>query len=277
MRRWLIIPIALALYVYLLHIIGLTFLLGAWYYYQPIEPQTFYWSELIDVINPIGVAYTWPVLLVMLIAQAFILWPVRRFHQGRVESGRVIWPSLLALGFVLGLLCLALLAAIVDVGHYYYNWQSSWADLFGEDGFFKAHVTGVTGPILATSWTIWTVLLWLFIQGGRTRESTISRLLGLLFAGSMIELALVIPADVVVRRRESCYCETGTFYAIMVTGCIALFTMGPLCVLMVLTKHRRAFYRSHCPACGYAKGPVTRRPDRCPECGAKWKAPADPA
>ena len=119
---------------------------------------------------------------------------------------------------------------------------------------------------MAVSWSIWT---WVILRYSRKHDVTnINRILGLLLSGTVIEMIVLVPIDVMVRRRNDCCCETGTYWGMIIGLSSMLFLAGPG-VLVLLGKHRHhAWSRNHCYRCGYSKGPEPR--GRCPECGADW-------
>lgn len=126
---------------------------------------------------------------------------------------------------------------------------------------------------LATAAMLWaeaTVLLIAFCRRGR-RETILSRVAALVFTGTMIETAAIIPLDVMVRRRESCYCDTGTFFALNLLGTVGIFALGPAVFLPILSRRRKRWYEGRCEACGYDMRGTPGAP-RCPECGAGWRA-----
>lgn len=191
---------------------------------------------------------------------AMLLWPIRRAAPGAVTGGRPIWTSILALA--VGLACLTIGPPLVVIG---VAQAFNWIDETTVERVFIAVVAA-----LALSWVFWSFLLAARMRG-ESRESLLARWIGMLFAGSVVEMTLALPFDLIVRRRADCYCETGTFLMLWVTGSIVLWVMGPLALVTILWRRRRPFYRNHCPNCGYDKGPTANRPGRCPECGASWE------
>jgi hypothetical protein len=138
---------------------------------------------------------------------------------------------------------------------------------FLENGVVNGPVVVVTLAVLLVSWIAWTFLFFMFTRNSR-RPAWLERLVGVLMAGTILETLAIIPVDIMVRRRTNCYCDTGTFYTLLIAAWAAMWLAGPG-VLVLYTRRRRRRGRTHCLRCGYARGPSPK--DRCPECGASWR------
>lgn len=121
------------------------------------------------------------------------------------------------------------------------------------------------------------VLHWVFLTPvvaaftrARDRESLVTRLSTAVFAGSVVDFALMIPLDVLLRRK-SCYCWSATFVMLPVSAAIALLALGPMFWLPLAARRRRTRGITHCLACGYDLAALPRAAP-CPECGT----PRDP-
>jgi len=126
---------------------------------------------------------------------------------------------------------------------------------------------------LLVSWFLWSLVLLRFMRRGQPADR-ISRLTGLLLAGTLIEVILLIPLEAMVRRRADCYCATGSFQALIGGVAAALWLLGPMAFL-VLLRRRPAWWTRHCQQCGYEKGPGAT--GHCPECGCAWGEDREPA
>ena len=117
------------------------------------------------------------------------------------------------------------------------------------------------------SWLIWSFILLIF-----TREIWADRMLGrivhVLLAGTVIELLVIIPIDIMVRRRTDCYCATGTFWSLALAATAVLWLAGPGVFIAAMSKRHRAVRERYCIGCGHAKGPTPG--ECCPECGCDW-------
>lgn len=126
----------------------------------------------------------------------------------------------------------------------------------------------VPAIVLATafgSWALWTPLLIAFLRRPNA-PTRLARLARGLLAGSIVHAAAVLPLEVMVRRKTSCYCSESSFWALSATLGVGLFAVGPAVFLVPFAARRSALRRGLCPACGYDL--TTLPPPRvCPECG----------
>ena len=92
-----------------------------------------------------------------------------------------------------------------------------------------------------------------------------------LFAGTCVELAIAAPTYALGIRRDSCWCEWGSWFGIV--GGIAILTVlcGPMLVLLWTREARLQWIRASCRRCGY---PLRTGSAVCPECGAPVPAGA---
>ena len=121
--------------------------------------------------------------------------------------------------------------------------------------------------MLLASWAFWSALLLVFSRE-LWADRALGRLVGLLLGGTILEVLVVIPIDVMVRRRTDCYCATGTFYSLTLAAAGVLWLAGPGIFFALTSRRRRAWRRDWCARCGQAKGPSPGA--RCPECGFEW-------
>jgi len=84
------------------------------------------------------------------------------------------------------------------------------------------------------SWLIWTPIL---LHRSRGQADAVERFVGRNIAGSAVGLALCLPWYFVLRRKQSCYCGLGTFWALVLGLWSLLVIGGPL--LFVLARDRR--------------------------------------
>lgn len=206
----------------------------------------------------------------MVAAQAVFVLPVRK-PRARREAGPAIFASLSMAA--IGIACLA-----VAIGFA----ASEALSMIGIDAIEKtANRIGLWPLILIggfVSWSIATPLLLRFARrrtmSGERWESVLDRLSARLFLGTIVEVAAIMPVDVLVRRKDNCYCWAGTYVALTICGGLGLIVLGPMILFPALARRRRRWYAGRCDACGYdLSGLVDRQNiDRCPECGCGWRA-----
>lgn len=197
------------------------------------------------------------------LAQALFVMPVRR--PGVMErGGKGARTSLCVAGIAIGVLAYAVVMAWYGVADEY--------DLWGPDAIDGLPMPRwmVVAVMVGVGWAVATPLLFAFVRGG-ARETVLSRLSKRLLLGTMVEVALLIPLDVMVRRKTSCYCWAGTYWALTVCGAVGVFALGPAVFLPLVAKRRKAWYAGHCGVCGYDMGGRLDAP-KCPECGTGWRA-----
>jgi hypothetical protein len=203
--------------------------------------------------------------LVICALQAVLLWPVRR-PGPRAARG---WSMKISLG-VAGLACAALtvglVIAVLGTLEEFGGLALEFVGPFGLDPEWMLLLFAVL------AWTAWTPLLLAFTRAG-SRESALGRVSARILLGTIIEVAAILPLDVMVRRKTDCYCATGTYLALTLAGMVGLFAMGPAVLLPLLARRRKRWYHGRCDACAYDMS-ATPNAHRCPECGAGWRAPA---
>lgn len=135
-------------------------------------------------------------------------------------------PRVIAAAFLGGLFIAIPLFASVDL---YY--LSAKADPKAFDS--TPYVLGVLA-VWVTSWLVWTPIL---LHRSRGQPDAVERFVGRNIARSAVGLALCLPWYVVLRRKQSCYCSLGTFWALVLGLWSLLVIGGPL--LFVLARDRR--------------------------------------
>ncbi len=125
------------------------------------------------------------------------------------------------------------------------------------------------GVFISVSWLAGTALILAFCRGP-SREDVLSRLAARIFLGTIVEIAAIIPLDALVRKRETCHCWAGTYFALLICGSVGAIIFGPAVFLPVLIRRRRRLYQGRCQVCGYDMS-ATPKADTCPECGSGWR------
>lgn len=197
------------------------------------------------------------------LAQALFVLPVRR--PGPMgPKGKGLRTSLFVAGIAIGTLVFAVVLAWYGLADAY--------DLWGPDAIDAMPVPrwAIIAVIVGVGWAVATPLLIAFVRQGR-KEAVLTRLSRRLLLGTIVETALLIPLDVMVRRKTDCYCWAGSYWALTVCGAVGVFALGPAVFLPLLARRRKAWYAGHCAVCGYD---MAGRLDaaKCPECGTGWRA-----
>lgn len=207
---------------------------------------------------------------VIIALQLAILLPVRK-PRPRLAQGWPLWVAISAAGMCGAVLAGALFAAILMIP-LALGW--SWESQVNESAF-----PAFLGSI-AITWAVGTPLLVVLVRrrlaAGDSHERTLQRLSATLFKGTLIEAALIIPLDIMVRRKTDCYSGTGTFWGMTLCIGVGLITLGPAVLLPIFAHRHKPWFKDHCDACGYDLSglatPKGESPPRCPECGAGWRA-----
>jgi hypothetical protein len=260
MRRWVIVVLGVPVYTVVLMIVGTLGLAAImaedW---SDLEPRQFI-EVVVEVLSePDWWFRTGPVALVMVCLQVVFLLPVLWRKPPREGRPKSLTASFVVAALVAGVLTMALGTAVIslvaiiaeptiDVDDMGWLWSIPLAMLVG-------------------GWAFWSLLLFMFVRGVWA-DRVLGRLVGLLLAGTLIEALVVLPLDIMVRRRTSCYCGTGTFVTLSLAALATLWLVGPGIVIALTSRKHRAWRQRHCRRCAYPKGPSPG--PACPECGYAW-------
>jgi hypothetical protein len=119
---------------------------------------------------------------------------------------------------------------------------------------------------LVASWCIFTPIV-LAYRRGVDEATFVGRVINALFVGTIIELMLTIPIDVMARRRSTCHCAETSFWSMVIGIALAFVTVGPMILLLPVGRRLARRRLGACVVCGYDLR-STPRLARCPECGA---------
>jgi hypothetical protein len=183
----------------------------------------------------------------------------------RGVTAKSIRMSLIMIGLVAAGLTACLFLAIVQL----VRWIGNFEETFVNANF--ATWCGYVIAPLAVSWALWTLVIVRFSKRD-PHANTLGRWLGILLGGTLIEVVIVLPLDIMVRRRTNCYCDTGTAHTLGFAAWALLWLAGPGAIFALTSKRRRLWWETHCIKCGYEKGPSPG--ERCPECAFEWATPA---
>lgn len=121
---------------------------------------------------------------------------------------------------------------------------------------------------MALSWIVFTPLMFAF-KGTHEPDTFISKLASRLFIGTVIEVVATIPIDIMVRRRSTCHCSDGSFWALIIGLSAGFIVLGPVVVLLPLGRRFQRRSLGRCRACGFDMRGCLGAPV-CPECGTAW-------
>jgi hypothetical protein len=86
--------------------------------------------------------------------------------------------------------------------------------------------------ILAGCWLFWLGVGWLLARGV-SRETALGRMIAVVFVGSWIEFAVALPVELVTRdRTKDCPCASGSWVALICSGPLLLWAIGPSIFLL---------------------------------------------
>ncbi|HWB18939.1 MAG TPA: hypothetical protein VG711_01460, partial [Phycisphaerales bacterium] len=264
-RRWVILPVFLMAYLAIMVWLGvfLVVLLFA-VIEEPARNLRYMFMPGEWGIDVQGYAILFGIGAVFVGSQALFLMPVvrpRGLQKGRAGS---LMASMVVAGVISLILTCALGLGILGFAQLISSWAQTNVrpeDALGE-WWLPMSIAVCTIGLL--SWILWTVL---FISFCRKRQGrgVIGRVAGILLGGTIAETMLVLPVDVMIRRKTDCYCGTGTFFSLVLSGWAVLWLAGPGVVVVFMKKRHRRWAETNCEMCGYLRGPSVS--PVCPECG----------
>src|SRR5688572_17126508 len=228
-------------------------------------------GEMLDDAFWMGCCFV-PAIVVSVTQLIFVL-PLLGSRPVISAHGKPLWSTVVMAALVAGALFVGLLFAVAEACGLF----ESMVELVFNDSVQDSLPLRL-GDWLSTLW-VWAYLvpgwiMWSFIlmtfarrNPGRTRWGC---WVGLLLGGTVLETLIVVPIDIMVRRRTECYCGTGSFYALLISMWALLWLTGPGIVIAATSRRRRLWSETRCDACGHEKGPSPGV--RCPECGCVWAA-----
>jgi hypothetical protein len=271
MRRWTLTAVALSLYA--------AFMTWMWALLFGTLASHDDWRKYVrTMFSPaeweLDEAAAWVVfgapVGVMLISQIVFLLPVvrqRPLAGGRAKS---LQASMVAAAMVATLLTFGLTMGVIGLLQLLLaNRRGIHDPSDAEIG--NAAIGWCLAGLIVVSWVFWSIVLMWFAKR-RQGRGVLSRVIGVILGGTILEVIVVLPVDIMIRRRTDCYCATGSFVTLSLSAWALLWLAGPGAVIAVTSRRRRLWRETHCEMCGYQKGP--RPAEKCPECGYEWHLPA---
>lgn len=117
---------------------------------------------------------------------------------------------------VAGILTALLFSAVVWSVGFALRGDNAWDRLFKE----RSGVLAFWGIL----WALWALVFFVYL---RNSSETVTRVISWLLRGSVLELLIVVPCHIVVRRRHDCSAPLATSFGIATGIAIMLLAFGP--------------------------------------------------
>jgi hypothetical protein len=163
----------------------------------------------------------------ILLSQAFLLFLSVDTSQKRLKPHTHILVSV-----TLGAILTALLSSAVI-------WSLGFT--IRGDNFWEKFFDKQTNLVLfwGALWALWAILFWVYF---RNSSAVVTRLVSWLLKGSVLELLIVVPCHIIVRRRDDCSAPIATSFGITTGIAIMLLSFGPS-VLFLYKKRLDSYSR----------------------------------
>lgn len=174
-----------------------------------------------DVLELFTAWQFWLLLVVLFVSQFALLRTPVDVASRRPERRGPLWPTVVAGGFMAGLLLIGLVAAVVEG--------------------LKLSTETVSPPFVIVlgiaSWIAWAVV---FYRMGKTDPARmVSRQSNWLIKGSVLELLVAVPMHVIARNRGECCAGFLTFFGLATGMAVMLFAFGPAVFFLFVERWRR--------------------------------------
>ena len=257
MRRWIILGVGLPVYAFVLMMLATGIMRAILVQDWASDDWSEFLPELLDLLR---VGEWWVnagiLTIVAVGTQAVFVIPVIWKRPPKAPRSRSLEISLIIAAAVAGGLTLGLMFAFATFAEVVLEISSDW-------NLGASTPEALVTAIFVGSWVFWSVVLLVFCRG-IWADRTLGRVVGLLIGGTLLEVLVVLPLDIMVRRRTDCYCFAGTFFALCIATVATLWLAGPGIVIALTSRKHRHWRELHCFRCGYAKGPSPGAV--CPEC-----------
>lgn len=212
-------------------------------------------SDFSEILSDNGYAQVIVIAIAVLTALQFLL--ILPVHLGlpRRMRGKSVYLSLAAAGACIALIVVGFVAAVSELFVLY--------DLVPQRDW--SWTTLALGLLM--SWSVFTVLLVRYAnRSNLDNDELLTRVARIVFQGTVVETAALIPIDVMVRRKTDCYCWAGSFWALILSGAVGFVVAGPAIFLPLLARRPRRRRANCCEWCGYDRSGIAAS-GPCPECG----------
>ena len=183
-------------------------------------------SDLREFSHGVLAAYrewlAWFPIVIVLGGQALLFFLSVDTSQKRLKPRSHILLSCVLAGILTALLAFALIGAIG---------VAVQGDRFGEGAFANPFL------FFGLAWLFWGIVFYFFL---RNTSEIVNRVTSWLLRGSILELLVVVPCHVIVRRRHDCSAPMVTSFGIVTGMAIMLLSFGPS-VLFLYKKRLEAY------------------------------------
>ncbi|MBX7211271.1 MAG: hypothetical protein K1X78_23390 [Verrucomicrobiaceae bacterium] len=178
--------------------------------------------HLKDVQEICGWWQSWLLLGILFVSQYALLRTPVHITRGRPERRGPLWPTVVAGGFMAGLLFIGAVAAVVEG--------------------VKPPFESFTAPVIVllsgvVSWIAWAVVF--YRMGKADPARMVSRQSHWLIKGSALELLIAVPMHIIVRHRHECCAGYLTFFGLTTGFAVMLFAFGPAVFFLFVARWRR--------------------------------------
>ena len=220
MRHWgLVIGVCYALLAILLFVPGVLLLFPG----APEYPDIRMWQ-------------TWLVFTLLVALQILLLFLSVDTSWRRRKPRRHAGLMIVTAAFLFALLMMGVIFSVCD----------AVPAIAGQTEHFIDRI--FTGRALAfvwlPAWILWTILLFLYVRSASDR---LTRLLGWVIKGSVVELLIAVPSHIIARQRTDCCAGVGGGIVIATGLAVMLAAFGPAILLLYQQRLQRLRPNSSAP------------------------------
>jgi hypothetical protein len=156
----------------------------------------------------------WLLIGMLIVGQASLLILTVDTSQKRLKPRASVWWSAVISGLLFTFIVVGIGASVAVA-----VWSDHLFDMV--ENVFLWIVVGL--------WAGWGIVFYLYL---RDRAQAVSRVVGWLLRGSVLELLIAVPCHVIVRRRNDCSAPVATSFGITTGIAIMLLSFGPSVLLL---------------------------------------------
>jgi hypothetical protein len=156
--------------------------------------------------------FFWVLVGAILLSQAILLFLSVDISQKRLKPRTHILVSVTVAAILTALLSSAVI------------WSLGFA--IRGDNFWDKFFDNATNLLLfwGALWVLWAILFYIYF---RNSSAVVTRLISWLLKGSVLDLLIVVPCHIIVRRRHDCSAPIATSFGIATGIAIMLLSFGP--------------------------------------------------